>query len=438
MIHLSGYAAGHQKGSLATAGLQRRAPVYTTRHANCFVTRREHLLTEPKPFCRAGSTLSAKPITSTLPTTISGDATVAEVAALLRAHREDIEAFSKSPTTWRELAVTRNVGIQALTWLQQLEGLDEQHVISKKLCMEFGWLLVAEGNVDLMISWLVEESSRLKSSQDWVKPSRSNYHDEGAYGNRTCRRHDQLAGLINGHVILDAVDDAVKSLSVTVRCVDQVGGRFKVGTVGAQMALERAIQSIKATPCSVSGFESFLELYPFFDSSEKFPEGIAFTKLFHPAAPDPWAAYLDMGRFVGKAIKANQIIKPSRGDKFGWLYVRAMFILHLQGAVAEANAVSQVLQEHFARVWRKRHPQFARLKKDPKLQKLLAQYRNGVKEGRLQEAFLKPRSGELNGSNTTAKKIDDMLAKPEPEPEIEESEADVSSKLLELRSLGRR
>jgi hypothetical protein len=63
-----------------------------------------------------------------------------------------------------------------------------------------------------------------------------------------------------------------------------------------------------------------------------------------------------------------------------------MFVLHLQGAVAESNAVSEVLQEHFASVWRKRHTAFARFKRDPKLQKLLAQYRNDVKEGRRQDS----------------------------------------------------
>jgi CBS domain-containing protein len=131
--------------------------------------------------------LSTKPITSTLPITISENATIDEVAALLRAHREEIEEFSKSPRRRRELAVTRNIGLQALTWLQQLEGLDEQHVLPKQPCLDLGWLLVAEGNEQAMISWLVEESSRVRSSQDWVKPSRANYHDVGAIGNRTRR-----------------------------------------------------------------------------------------------------------------------------------------------------------------------------------------------------------------------------------------------------------
>ena len=356
----------------------------------------------------------------------------------MRAHREEIEGSSKSPRTRRELAVTRNIGLQALTWLQQLEGLDEQHVISKELCMDFGWLLVAEGNGDLMISWLVEESSRLKSSQDWVKPSRSNYHDVNAHGNRTRRRHDQLAGLINGHIALDAIDDAFRSLSVTLRGIDQVGGRFKVGRAGAMVALFAAIQSDKAKPGSVSEFESFLELVSSFEPPEMFRDIIAWAKLYHPAAPDPWATYLSMETFMSEATEAKHKIKPSHWSRIGFFYVRAMLILHLQGAVAEANAVSEVLQEYFAWVWRNRHSELARSRKDSKLQKLLAQYRNGVKEGRLQEAFLEPRSGELNGSDATAKEIDDMLAKPEPEPEIEEPEADVSSELLELRSLRRK
>jgi hypothetical protein len=70
-------------------------------------------------------------------------------------------------------------------------------------------------------------------------------------------------------------------------------GRLTIGTVGALTVLERAIQSDKVTPVSVSEFESFLEFFP--SSSETCRERIAWTKLYHPAAPDPWAAYLDMG-----------------------------------------------------------------------------------------------------------------------------------------------
>jgi hypothetical protein len=364
--------------------------------------------------------LSAKPITSTLPITISENATIDEVAALLRAHREEIEEFSKSPRRRRELAVTRNIGLQALTWLQQLEGLDEQHVLPKQPCLDLGWLLVAEGNERAMISWLVEESSHVRSSQDRVKPSRANYHDVGVIGNRIRRRHDQLGGLIDGHVALGNVDDAIRCLRVTVRGIDQVGGRPTIGLAGAMNALESALLSDKATPGSVSEFESLLEFISSFIPSEMLYGKIAWAKLYHPAAPDPWAAYSDMGRFMAKANQAKHKIKGPRWDKFGWFYIRTMFILHLQGAVAESDAVSEVLQEHFARVWRKRHPQFARLKKDPKLQKLLAQYRNAVREGRRQGPSLESRFDEPKEDGADIKAIDDILA--EPEPELEDSQ----------------
>jgi hypothetical protein len=79
----------------------------------------------------------------------------------LRAHKADIEASRKSAGKRRELASTRNIGLQALDWLKQLDGLDEQNVITKECCNDLGWLLVAEGNEKVMVSWFMEEGARM-------------------------------------------------------------------------------------------------------------------------------------------------------------------------------------------------------------------------------------------------------------------------------------
>ena len=124
-IHLSGYAAGQQNSRLALTGLLIRADVHTTCHASRVAPWKDDNLTTPKLFCRAGSTHITKSTASTLPTTLPENATVTEVARFLRAHREDIEASRKSAAGRRELARTRNIGLQALVWVQELDGLDE-------------------------------------------------------------------------------------------------------------------------------------------------------------------------------------------------------------------------------------------------------------------------------------------------------------------------
>jgi hypothetical protein len=140
-ICLSGHAARHQKDCLATTGLRTRATVHTVDHASVNTTRIACLLkTAPcqKTFRRASSTHVANPTASTLPTTVSADATVTEVAEMVRAHREDIEASRNSASGRRELAGTMSIGLQALNWLQWLDRLDEQLRITKEFCTDIG------------------------------------------------------------------------------------------------------------------------------------------------------------------------------------------------------------------------------------------------------------------------------------------------------------
>jgi hypothetical protein len=84
---------------------------------------------------------------------------------------------------------------------------------------------------------------------------------------------------------------------------------------------------------------------------------------------------------MAEHLRSRQKINRITWDKLGFNHIRLMFLLQLEGAVAEANAVSEVIQEHFAAVWRKRHSAIARIKKDPKLQQLQAQHRNAVNGG---------------------------------------------------------
>jgi hypothetical protein len=436
-IHLSGYAAGQQNSRLALTGLLIRADVHTTCHASRVAPWKDDNLTTPKLFCRAGSTHITKSTASTLPTTLPENATVTEVARFLRAHREDIEASRKSAAGRRELARTRNIGLQALVWVQELDGLDEQHVIPKDFCNDLGWLIVADGNEKLMISWLVVEGLRWKSSQKWVNITRANYRDVGAHGNRTRRRHDQLAGLISGHVQLSVdgtVDDAIKCLRVVVTYLRRFDIENTVGIAGTNMALNRATTSDTLRPGSAPLFDWYMGYLALIPDNGFRESKVVQTKLYHPTAPDPWEAYHNMRSTLSDLLKSKHKIDQAHWNKEGFFLLRLMFILHLEGAVAESNAVSEVLQENFVSVWRRRHPAIARYQQDPKLEQLRAQHRNAVNGGRRpQHDTLEPQPNKLP-ENVAAS--DDLLD--ESGPGIEEPNYDVSSELLELRSRRRR
>jgi hypothetical protein len=191
-IRLSGRAARHQKSYLATTGVRTQTTVLTIRHPNIFATRTacfHKKMPCEKTFRRDSSTHVANSTASTLPTTISGDATVAQVTEMLSAHRKDIEAISQSPRRRRELASARNVGLQALTWLQQLHGLDEEYILSRQLYDDLGWLLVAESSEEALISWLLKEGSRMLSAGTFARVKRENYHDSDTHSIRNRRRH---------------------------------------------------------------------------------------------------------------------------------------------------------------------------------------------------------------------------------------------------------
>jgi hypothetical protein len=375
--HLSGHAAVYQKCRLAATGHQIRADFHIIRHIDSIATRRRHLLITPKSFCRAGSTHIVQSAVETLPATISGDATVAEVAAILRAHREEIEASSKSSRKRRELASARNIGLQALNWLKQLGGLDEQHVVSKECCTDLGWLLVAEGNEQPMTSWFMEEGTRMLGSTlgRVARRTKASFHGSGAYGNRMRRRHDHLAALVNGQVVLSldgTPAEAIRSLSDVASDATRLGHDDTFGQAGALTVLHKAIKNYTVSPISVSLFDEYLSMIAKM-SPKLAAHWIADAKMYHPVAPDPWQMFHRMEGDMAESLRSRKKINRITWDKLGFNHIRLMFLLQLEGAVAEANAVSEVLQEHFAAVWRRRHLAIATLKKDPKLQHLIKQ-----------------------------------------------------------------
>jgi hypothetical protein len=383
-----------------------------------------------KTFRRDSSTHVANSTASTLPTTISGDATVAQVTEMLSAHRKDIEAISQSPRRRRELASARNVGLQALTWLQQLHGLDEEYILSRQLYDDLGWLLVAESSEEALISWLLKEGSRMLSAGTFARVKRENYHDSDTHSIRNRRRHSLLGALTDGQIALSldgTPADAIRFLHVLV--IDARRSKLEptLPLAGPLTALHRAVKQEAVPPISVSLFEDYLDLISV-ASAKLMPECRAEAMLYHPVAPDPWPKFRRLEDSVARELRSRQSIKQLTWNELGFIYLRVMFLLQLQGAVSEADAVIQVLQKHFETVWHNRQDALHTLEKDPKLQHILAGPGNVLDEARMQDV--------IRGDDAAAQDTDDLLD--ESNSGIEEPDYDVSSELLELRSRRRR
>jgi hypothetical protein len=315
-IHRSGHDAGYRKGCPATTGTHTRATVHTTCHGNCVAT----FLTIPTSFRRAGSTLSAKPNTSTIPITISEDATVAKVAQLLRAHREEIEASSRSARRRREIASATNVGLQALTWVKQLDGLDDQHLIPKDFCTDLGWLLVAEGNDQLAISWYLEESFRLVSTMDYVRPNKITYHGSDVYGCRVRRRHDLLVSLIAGHIALSLDGtpvDAIRCLGALINDSIRLGVGKALLLAGAVTALQRAVMNDRVPPYPSSLFDEFIAFNTMSGTLTHAANDITNAKMYHPVAPNPWPMFLQMEQVMADNYRWRHKINRKHWNKAG-------------------------------------------------------------------------------------------------------------------------
>lgn len=431
---LSGFTTKDQDGCLATTGHQIRTYIHTARSIKCSTTRTERRLatkTSSKPYSRLFSTHIGRPTALEPSTTVPEKASAVVVAEMLRTHREEIEATTNSPSGRRELACARNVGLQALTWLQQLDELDEQHVIPKQLCMDLGWFLVAEGNEQPMIPWLLEDGSSWMSSGEFDLPSRENYNRMDKYGIRSRRRHNHTTALVQGKIDLSldgTANDAIKCLHHINTAAQRLGVTKSIVSLGSVEALDRAISNNTSLPVSALRFDEYMCILKEVKGSngDMFPS----TSMYHPTAPDPWPMFhrmrdnmADPGRIKWKATARRE-----RWDKYGYSYVRAMVLLQLEGAVSEANAVSEMLQEDFAPVWRKRHQELRRIKADPKLKHLMARYAKAVSEDRPQDAILEP----YKLPEDDVKEPDDPLA--DFEPEIEEPDLAVSTEILELRS----
>jgi len=438
-IHLSSYAAGHREGR--PTGHHIRAIGYPTRDSNCLAMRMTRLLktqTCPKTLYRASSVYVSNSTASILPITISADATVKEVAELLRAHREEIETISESPVRRRELAGTRSVGLQAFTWLQQLDGLDEQHEIPKQLCKDLSWLLVAERAEQHMKVWLTKEGVRWKSTEGFQKPSAARYHGKDMHGKRTRRRHNHLTGLMEGHVLL-SLD---KTPADAIRCLHDVINdaiRLEIGDTfelaGATTVLHRAIQRESVPPISSSLFDEFLSMIcsPGAHGPEVATDNTTTAKLFHPAAPNPWPMFLRLKHNVAH-LRSLPDLRRSHWHAMGCLYFRVMLLLYLEGAMTEAKAVRDVLQRDFPSVWYHRKSMAENFKKDPKLRHIRARRSETANKGEQQYAFLNLDSEKLNQDDAAVEEIDGLFA----ETKMEEPDSGISSELLELRSARRR
>ena len=310
-------------------------------------------------------------------------------------------------------------------------------MITKECCNDLGWLIVAEGNEQPMISWFMEEGTGMLGR--FAPPTRVSYRDPGSSGNRTRRRHGLIAALVGGHSELSldrTANHAVRCLGVVVSDAIRLGIEGTFGLAGPLTVLHRAIKNDTSPPMSAALFDEYLSMIP--KASPKLAgEYIADAILYHPVAPNPSVIFHRMEEDMAQHLRARNEIPRMRWDRMGFNYIRAIFILQREGAALEANAVIQVLQEHFPRVWHKRHGAVNKLKKDPKLRHIPTRPGNAIDEIRPQDATHGPQSAKLPENYAAVREIEDVLAAAGPEIE-EPGRFEASSELLELRSRKKR
>lgn len=91
------------------------------------------------------------------------NATVAQVEELLASSRRRVESLSRSVSKRRENGATERIGSRVLDWLQHLDGLDEEHIVSQQFCFDLGWFLVLENADESLRDWLIKEGAVLVS-----------------------------------------------------------------------------------------------------------------------------------------------------------------------------------------------------------------------------------------------------------------------------------
>jgi hypothetical protein len=307
---------------------------------------------------------------------IPKDATVKQVGTLLADFRSGAEISRRSVPKQREMAVKERLGTRALEWARQLEGLDETHTLSKKFCIDLAWSLVAEDNDIELAKWLMEEGQAvLKRVKGRMSRSRFKqiYNEDDQLGRQVRRRHDLFAGAVDARLGLsvDKNANAALQLYCAVRgTAEKLHGLWAFPSAGAEVALRKYLENDFCVPCDSKLFDEFCDHIAKFGAGIR-EEDISHLALYHPVSPDPHSAL----KHWKKKLETFDLglVKKSKNNMFGTVFMKIMYLLSLEGAAAELQWVQNFLRDQFPDVWHNRQAMIESFERDPKPQHLLHQ-----------------------------------------------------------------
>lgn len=308
------------------------------------------------------------------------NATVAHVGELLASSRRKVENSDTLLYRRQELAAGEQSGSKMLPWLQQLQGLDEEHVVAKQFCVDLAWLLVVEGKADLLANWVLEEGAALKPHLPRTI-TREVYRGDNRLGRCIRRRHDLVSALANAHLTLSSdgtANDALRYFRAIKAATKGRGLQRTIPWAGLATCIDKHLERCTSPPCDAGLFDGFCNSLGQTMPPELAIQTSAFLQLYHPVSPNPWPA-LSLLKYKLDVIPIDRM-KSSAVNYWGHNLMRTCYLLRLRGAAEQAQWAEIVLRDKFKNVWHISDAAFRGFEQDPKLYHLLDQQRGRVEE----------------------------------------------------------
>jgi hypothetical protein len=125
----------------------------------------------------------------------------------------------------------------------------------------------------------------------------------------------------------------------------------------------------RCAPCDSKLFDEFCDHLK--DEGIEREEEIIALKLYHPVSPGSWLALRHWER---KLEGFNpDTVKQSKQNYFRSILLRTMWLLSLEGAVAEVQWLENLIRDQFPGNWHNRHIVISKFERDSKTQHLQRQ-----------------------------------------------------------------
>lgn len=306
----------------------------------------------------------------------SGEATLEETTACLTLSQTYAHSLPPKQLTAyvKELAL----GKYALVWFRREFSIrGRNHEFDKPFAGPLCWHLLTEGREDDIWSWIrhvVQES-------DMVTPPT----DEKGHVPRRMWTSHLTGALINNLISMaprkhpNAALRAWQQLvSICPRPTKQEK-HFAVVWHTAAIGIMKQLRQVDCPPANTKLYDQFVKQLALSQSAERIASNRAYLALYHPSTPDATILY-DMvkERHPQESEQLFAQIRPSGQVALAHKYLRAIYILRLNGEESKATHLAGIVERQAEIVWRGRNKVWKDLDRDSRLSGLRAQHRSGA------------------------------------------------------------